>query len=101
MDVKKGKARSVFIGVCVAPAVILFIIFMLVPTFNVFKMSLYRWGGFSNNKEFVGLENFINVRYQLFAYFPEYNTSGSLCYSCNDGTFPYFCCNYFQRKNKG
>ncbi len=55
---KKGKARSVFIGVCVAPAVILFIIFMLVPTFNVFKMSLYRWGGFSNNKEFVGLENF-------------------------------------------
>jgi N-acetylglucosamine transport system permease protein len=58
MDVKKGKARSVFIGVCVAPAVILFIIFMLVPTFNVFKMSLYRWGGFSNNKEFVGLENF-------------------------------------------
>ena len=58
MDVKKGKARSVFIGVCVAPAVILFIIFMLVPTFNVFKMSLYRWGGFSNNKEFVGLDNF-------------------------------------------
>ncbi len=55
---KKGKARSVFIGVCVAPAVILFIIFMLVPTFNVFKMSLYRWGGFSNNKEFVGLDNF-------------------------------------------
>lgn len=55
---KKGKARSVFIGVCVAPAVILFIIFMLIPTFNVFKMSLYKWGGYSNNKEFVGLNNF-------------------------------------------
>ena len=55
---KKGKARSVFIGVCVAPAVILFFIFMIIPTFNVFKMSLYRWGGFSNNKEFVGLDNF-------------------------------------------
>ncbi len=58
MNVKKGKARSIFIGVCVAPAVILFIIFMVLPTFNVFKMSLYKWGGYSNNKEFVGLENF-------------------------------------------
>ena len=58
MDVKKGKARSVFIGVCVAPAVILFFIFMIIPTFNVFKMSLYRWGGYSNNKTFVGLNNF-------------------------------------------
>ena len=57
MNVKKGKARSVFIGVCVAPAVILFIIFMLIPTFNVFKMSLYKWGGYSNTKEFVGLNN--------------------------------------------
>ncbi len=55
---KKRKARSVFIGVCVAPAVILFIIFMLVPTFNIFKMSLYKWGGFSNSKEFIGLNNF-------------------------------------------
>ena len=45
---KKSKARSVFIGVCVIPAVVLFIIFMLVPTFNVFKMSMYKWGGFSN-----------------------------------------------------
>ena len=58
MDVKKGKARSVFIGICVAPAVILFTIFMLIPTFNVFKMSLYKWGGYSNTKEFVGLNNF-------------------------------------------
>jgi len=56
--VKKSRARNIFIGVCVAPAVILFIIFMLIPTVNVFKMSLYRWGGYSNNKTFVGLNNF-------------------------------------------
>lgn len=31
---------------------------MLIPTFNVFKMSLYKWGGYSNNKQFVGLNNF-------------------------------------------
>ncbi len=41
-----------------APAVILFVIFMLIPTFNIFKMSLYKWGGFSNTKEFIGLNNF-------------------------------------------
>lgn len=55
---KRGRARSIFIGICVTPAVILFIIFMLIPTFNVFKMSLYKWGGYSNNKTFVGLNNF-------------------------------------------
>ncbi len=55
---KKGKARSVFIGVCVLPAVILFFIFMIIPTLNVFRMSLYKWGGYSKNKQFVGLSNF-------------------------------------------
>jgi len=29
-----------------------------VPTIEVFRMSLYSWGGFSNTKEFVGLDNF-------------------------------------------
>ncbi len=55
---KKSRARNVFIGVCVVPAVVLFFIFMLVPTFNVFKMSLYKWGGYSNDQKFVGLDNF-------------------------------------------
>lgn len=55
---KKIKGKSIFITVCVAPAVILFVIFMLIPTFNVFKMSLYKWGGYSNTKQFVGLNNF-------------------------------------------
>ncbi len=55
---KKVKGKSIFITICVAPAVILFVIFMLIPTFNVFKMSLYKWGGYSNTKQFVGLNNF-------------------------------------------
>ena len=58
MRMKKVKGKSIFITVCVAPAVILFVIFMLIPTFNVFKMSLYKWGGYSNTKQFVGLNNF-------------------------------------------
>jgi len=58
-DLKHSKGRGVFIAVCLLPAVILFIIFMLIPTVNVFQMSLYKWGGYSNNKEFVGLRNFM------------------------------------------
>lgn len=55
---KHRKGRNGFIAVCVLPATILFIIFMIIPTINVFKMSMYKWGGFSNNKTFVGLNNF-------------------------------------------
>lgn len=31
---------------------------MVVPTFEVFRMSMYSWGGFSQTKEFVGFDNF-------------------------------------------
>lgn len=55
---KSRRRRNGFIAVCVLPAVVLFVIFMIIPTINVFKMSLYKWGGFSNNKTFVGLDNF-------------------------------------------
>lgn len=54
----KKKEKRIFIFVCTAPAVILLTIFMIVPTIEVFRMSLYKWGGFSNNKVYVGLDNF-------------------------------------------
>jgi uncharacterized membrane-anchored protein YitT (DUF2179 family) len=43
---------------CVAPATILFFIFMILPTLNVFRMSLYERGAYSPNETFVGLKNF-------------------------------------------
>ncbi|WP_274421348.1 carbohydrate ABC transporter permease [Blautia sp. XA-2221] len=54
----KKKGRSRFIFCCLAPAVILFTIFMLIPTIDVFRMSLYKWGGYTADKTFVGLDNF-------------------------------------------
>ena len=54
----KQKGRGRFIVLCVAPAVILFFIFMIIPTLQVFWMSLYKWGGYSDEKTFVGLQNF-------------------------------------------
>lgn len=55
---KKKTARNIFITVCVTPAILLFITFMVVPTLQVFRMSMYSWGGFSKTKEFVGFDNF-------------------------------------------
>jgi N-acetylglucosamine transport system permease protein len=57
----KSKGKSIFIFLCVAPAVVLFTIFMIIPTINIFKMSLYKWGGYSPNKTFVGFDNFIKL----------------------------------------
>lgn len=57
----KSKKRTLFIGVCVFPALLLFVIFMIIPTFNVFRISLYKWGGFSNNKTFVGFQNYVKL----------------------------------------
>ena len=54
----KTIEKSIFIFVCTVPALILLTIFMIIPTIEVFRMSLYKWGGFSNNKVFVGLDNF-------------------------------------------
>ena len=56
---KNSKSKKIFIGLSVIPAVILFFIFMIMPTISVFWMSLFKWGGLSNNKKFVGLNNFI------------------------------------------
>ena len=54
----RSKGRSRFIALCVAPATILFLLFMVIPTFNVFRMSLFQRGAYSPAETFVGLNNF-------------------------------------------
>ncbi|MBP1040649.1 sugar ABC transporter permease [Vagococcus sp. BWB3-3] len=56
----KNRQRQTrrFVIICLAPAIILFTIFMIIPTVNVFYMSLFKWGGYSASKTFVGLANF-------------------------------------------
>ena len=55
---KSNFKRAGFIFACVAPAVILFAIFMVAPTFNVFRLSLYQRSTFNPNEVFIGLKNF-------------------------------------------
>lgn len=55
---KKTQGRNAFLFACIAPAVILFFIFMILPTFNVFRMSLFEKGAYTPTEKFVGLKNF-------------------------------------------
>ena len=55
---KKNKGRSRFLVLCVAPATILFFIFMILPTLNVFRMSLFERGAYSPTETFVAFANF-------------------------------------------
>ena len=55
---KKARGRSGFLAVCIAPAVILFFVFMILPTLNAFRMSLFEKGAYSPIEAFVGLKNF-------------------------------------------
>jgi len=52
------SGRSRFIFFCLAPAVVLFVVFLFIPSIDVFRMSLYKWGGYTDTKTFVGLSNF-------------------------------------------
>lgn len=58
---EKHKGRNRFIALCVAPATILFFIFMIVPTLNVFRMSLFERGAYSPDETFVGFRNFTTL----------------------------------------
>lgn len=55
---KKSRGKGLFVTLSLLPALILFVVFMVVPTINVFWMSMFKWGGLTNNKKFVAFNNF-------------------------------------------
>ena len=55
---KKSRGKGLFVTLSILPALVLFVVFMVIPTINVFWMSLLKWGGLTNTKKFVGLNNF-------------------------------------------
>ena len=55
----RSKAKRFgFLLTCVAPAVILFAIFMVWPTINVFRLSMYQRTTFNPNEIYIGFKNF-------------------------------------------
>lgn len=55
---KKSSSKKSFILFGLLPAFLLYIIFMVLPTLNVFRESLYKTGGLSGDRKFVGFNNF-------------------------------------------
>ena len=55
---RSSKSRGRFLALCVAPAVVLYFVFMILPTLNVFRMSLFERGAYSPTETFVGMTNF-------------------------------------------
>ena len=43
---------------CILPALVLYVLFLVYPTLNVFRMSLFDWNGLGNAPSFIGLDNF-------------------------------------------
>ncbi|MBR6675997.1 MAG: sugar ABC transporter permease [Clostridia bacterium] len=54
----KKKADTAFVAACLLPATALLGIFVLYPTLSIFRISLFKWGGYSPEKTFVGFDNY-------------------------------------------
>jgi len=52
------KGRGIFIFSFLAPAVLVYVVFVIWPLIQAFQLSLYRWRGVSVHRKFVGMENF-------------------------------------------
>ena len=57
----KQYSKKLFIFFSLAPAMILYIIFRIIPTFQVFRMSLFKTSALSKKEKFVGFDNFISL----------------------------------------
>lgn len=55
---KRSRGKGLFVALSLLPALILFVVFMVIPTINVFWMSMFKWGGLVDNKKFVAFNNF-------------------------------------------
>lgn len=53
--------RTLFILVCLLPGLLLFSLFKVYPTFQIFQKSLYLWTGLSDEPKYIGLQNFTDM----------------------------------------
>ncbi|MCX6358372.1 MAG: sugar ABC transporter permease [Armatimonadetes bacterium] len=53
-----NRGRAWFVAGFLAPATLLYAVFVVLPVCQAFQISLYRWRGISEQRTFVGLANF-------------------------------------------
>lgn len=61
MPKKQSTRNNIAIALSLIPALCLYALFVIYPTFNIFQTSLYEWSGLSPTKTFVGINNFIRL----------------------------------------
>jgi len=54
----RNRGRTAFIVTYLAPATLLYGVFVIWPVLQAFGFSFYKWSGMSANKTFVGFDNF-------------------------------------------
>ncbi|MFD2629241.1 carbohydrate ABC transporter permease [Oceanobacillus kapialis] len=59
--VQSKKQKYLFLAFCLIPTFIMFAIFTLYPLFSGLYYSFFDWSGSSQNKEFIGLDNYIQL----------------------------------------
>ncbi|AVQ99942.1 carbohydrate ABC transporter permease [Oceanobacillus sp. M65] len=59
--VQSKKQKYLFLAFCLIPTFVLFAIFTLYPLFSGLYYSFFDWSGSSQNKDFVGLANYIKL----------------------------------------
>jgi len=55
------KNRSKMAWIFIAPALSVYLIFFIYPSTQAFFVSFFEWSGFSDEKKFVGIRNFIEI----------------------------------------
>ncbi len=55
---KRNLRKTGFIIYCILPSMLLYLVFMIIPTLQVFSNSIYSWSGLSPVKDFIGLNNY-------------------------------------------
>lgn len=56
-----AKKRIRFICLCLLIPIILLVCFVIIPAFDLLKMSFTNWDGYSTNSKFIGLDNYITM----------------------------------------
>ena len=58
---KLSKKRSQFITISLVVPMLLLIAFVVVPAMDLFRMSFTNWDGYSPDKDFIGIGNYISM----------------------------------------
>ena len=58
---RRRRSPLLTVAVCLAPAVLLYLLFLVFPILQALYFSLFRWNGFGPAVDFVGLSNYARV----------------------------------------